>query len=88
MQLKARCENLKQALLRQKGLEMHQNELMEPRQLSWEFAGTGRAAVEENNIENFTERGHQSSANHAIISSFSVETQVIEPLIMCKYMGT
>ncbi len=88
MRLKTRCENLKQALLKQKGLDMqHHKEVMGPQQLSWEFAGTMGRAPEENNIEDITERCHQSSAaNHTIKSPFSVrETQVIERLAMCKY---
>ncbi len=87
MQLRARCENLKQALLRQKGIDMHQKGgFMEPVQnlfSSLEFAGMGRGGVEENNnIEeekdnNITEIGYQST-NHPIAKPlFPAETHQV-----------
>ncbi len=89
MQLRVRCENLKQALLRQKGIDMHQKGgLTEPVQglslSSLEFSGMGRGGVEERNkIEeggdnNITEIGYQGT-NHPIAKSlFHAETQVIK----------
>eukprot|EP01084_Bolivina_argentea_P246688 412809_1 len=89
MQLRVRCENLKQALLRQKGIDMHQKGgLTEPVQglslSSLEFSGMGRGGVEERNkIEeegdnNITEIGYQGT-NHPIAKSlFHAETQHIE----------
>ncbi len=77
MQLRARCENLKQALLRQKGIDMYQKGLAEPLRLSYEFPGTGRgggaaAAMteeEEEESNNTTERRDHEHSNYAVKKS-------------------
>ncbi len=96
MQLRARCENLKQALLRQKGIDMHQKGgLMEPAAaqglLSFEFAGMGRGVEQSNNIEEedtITEIGYQGTTHPIAKSLFPAKTRVIKLKhihILCNY---